>query len=363
MESRLQRLRIQLNRQGLPALMVTDKVNRHYLTGFTGSLGWALVTPSQQVLAVDDRYTAQARNQAAGWDVRRVEFQSFFDGTAAAGAARGLRLERLAFEADKVTVAQHAAAARALPDTEWIPAAGIVEAVRRVKEPAEIATIERACGIAEQAIDAALPMMRAGTTEAALAWAMERHCREHGAQAMAFNLVGSGPRSALPHAQPTDRPLGDGDLVLVDVGPMLDGYYADITRMFVVGEPQPWQRDIHALALEAQRMALDACRPGITAGALDAIAREHIEQAGFGDRFLHLLGHGVGLQGSGEGPRIDRGVPDVLEAGMVITIEPGIYLDGRGGVRVEDTVVVTTGGCRSLTRYPHDLTRPGSPAR
>jgi Xaa-Pro aminopeptidase len=357
-QTRTQRLRARLNAAGLPALLVTDKVNRHYLTGFTGSLGWALVTPSHQVLVVDDRYTAQARSQAAGWDIRRVEFQSFFDSTAVAGAALGLRLGRLGFEADRVTVAQHAAMARILLDLEWIPASGLVEAVRRVKEPAEVVTIERACKIAERAIDAALPLMRPGTTETELAWAMERCCRESGAQAMAFNLVGSGPRSALPHAHPTDRPLAEGDLVLVDIGPMLDGYYADITRMFVIGEPRLWQQEIHALALAAQRKALEACRPGITAGALDAVARGHIEQAGYGGQFLHLLGHGVGLQGSSEGPRIDRGVADVLEAGMVITIEPGIYLEGRGGVRVEETVAITEDGCRPLTRLPHDLSRP-----
>jgi Xaa-Pro aminopeptidase len=139
---------------------------------------------------------------------------------------------------------------------------------------------------------------------------------------------------------------------------MLDGYYADITRMFVAGEPRPWQCEIHDLALAAQHLALQACRPGMAAGDLDAVASGHITQAGYGDRFLHLLGHGVGLQGSGEGPPVDRGVPDLLEAGMVLTIEPGIYLEGRGGVRVEETVLVTPEGCRRLTTYPHALAPP-----
>ncbi|MDI6772886.1 MAG: Xaa-Pro peptidase family protein [bacterium] len=360
MVSRLNRLRARLEAAGLPAMLVTEKVNRSYLSGFAGSLGWAVITPDQQILVVDDRYTEQARAQAVGWDVRRVEFQAFFDGTAIVEAVRGLGLTRLGFEADKVTVAQHAAMARSVSGIELVPGQGQVETIRRIKEPEEIALVERACGIAERAIDQALPLLRPGTTEAALAWALERTCREAGAQGMAFCLVGSGPRSSLPHSAPTDRALADGDLVLLDIGPMLGGYYADITRMFVVGVPQPWQREIHALARAAQQKALDACRPGMTAGELDTVAREHITQAGYGDRFLHLLGHGVGLQGSGEGPIIDRGIPDMLEAGMIITIEPGIYLEGRGGVRVEETVVITHDGCRSLTRYPHDLTAAGS---
>jgi Xaa-Pro dipeptidase len=215
--------------------------------------------------------------------------------------------------------------------------------------------IERACRIAEDAIDAVRPLMRRGTSERDLAWAIERRCREAGAQSMAFCLVGSGPRSALPHSWPTDRVVRDGDLLLVDVGPIVGGYYGDVTRMFVIGEPAPWQREIHALALEAQALALAACRPGIAAGDLDAVARGHVARAGYGAQYLHLLGHGVGLHGAAEGPLIDRGIPDLLDEHMVVTIEPGIYLEGRGGVRVEETVLVTADGCRPLTRSPHSL--------
>jgi len=176
---------------------------------------------------------------------------------------------------------------------------------------------------------------------------------------MAFCLVGAGPRSALPHSTPTDRALAAGDLLLVDIGPVVQGYYADITRMFVIGAPQTWQAEIHRIALEAQAHALAACRPGITTGDLDAAARRHIAGAGYGGQFPHLLGHGVGLHGSGEGPVIEPEGEDLLEPDMVITIEPGIYLPERGGVRVEETVLVTADGCRSLTHYPHSLT-PGN---
>jgi Xaa-Pro aminopeptidase len=355
---RVKRLYPRIAGAGLDGLLVTERVNRFYVSGFSGSLGWAVIAPAHHTLVVDGRYATQAPAQAPGWEIRRVEHHAFFDGTAAAEAVRGLAIRRLGFEADKVTVAQHDAIARALPGIALVPASGHVEVVRRRKEPDEIAAIERACAIAERALDAALPLLRPGVTERQLAWELEKACRDGGANAMAFCLVGAGPRSALPHAAPTDRALADGDLVLVDIGPIVRGYYADITRMFVIGAIEAWQAEIHRIALEAQARALAACRAGATTGDLDAAARDYIDRAGYGEQFLHLLGHGVGLQGSGEGPLIDRGGRDVLEADMIVTIEPGIYLAGRGGVRVEETVLVTPDGCRALTHYPHSLT-PG----
>ena len=356
---RVKRLYPRIAGAGLDGLLITERVNRYYVTGFSGSLGWAVVTPTHRTMVVDGRYLTQAPAQARDWDVRQVDFQAFFDGTAVADAVRGLGIKRLGFESDKVTVAQHDAMARALPGVTMVPAPGHVETVRRRKEPDEIRSIERACAIAERALDAVVPLVRPGATERQLAWELEKACREAGAQAMAFCLIGSGPRSALPHAAPTDREIATGDLVLVDVGPIVKGYYGDITRMFVAGAAQDWQIEIHRIALEAQARALAACRAGITTGDLDAAARDYIEQAGFGEQFLHLLGHGVGLHGSSEGPIIDRLGRDVLEADMVVTIEPGIYLAERGGVRVEETVVVTADGCRTLTHYPHSLT-PGA---
>jgi Xaa-Pro aminopeptidase len=258
MDSRADRLHARLPAAGLDGLLVTEKVNRSYLSGFSGSLGWAAITPAHRVLVVDGRYATQAREQAAGWDVRLVAFQAFSNGAAADEALRGLGVRRLGFEADTLTVAQHDAIARALPNVQLVPSAGHVEAVRRRKEPGEVALIEHACRVAEEAIDGARPLMRAGVTERTLAWTIERHCREAGAQAMAFCLIGSGPRSALPHSAPTDRALAKGDLLLVDVGPIVSGYYCDVTRMFVIGTPQPWQREIYALALEAQARALAA---------------------------------------------------------------------------------------------------------
>jgi Xaa-Pro aminopeptidase len=356
---RVKRLYPRIAGAGLDGLLVTERVNRFYVTGFSGSLGWAAITPAHHTLVVDGRYMTQAPAQARGWDVRLVDFQAFADGTAVAEAVRGLGIKKLGFESDKVTVAQHDAFSRALPGVTLVPAPGHVETVRRRKEPNELDAIERACGIAEAALDATLPLVRAGVTERQIAWELEKRCRDAGAQAMAFCLVGSGPRSALPHAAPTEREITTGDLVLIDIGPIVQGYYADITRMFVAGVPQEWQNEIHRIALEAQARALNACRAGITTGELDAAARDYIEQAGYGGQFLHLLGHGIGLHGSSEGPLIDRGGRDVLEADMVVTIEPGIYLAERGGVRVEETVVVTADGCRPLTHYPHSLT-PGA---
>jgi Xaa-Pro aminopeptidase len=355
--SRLERLRARTRAAELPALLVTDRTNRAYLTGFMGSLGWAIVTPDHEVLLVDDRYTEQAAAQATGWDIVRCEFGALLDGSAITDPLGRLRVKHLGVDTDKTTVTLYdglvraAAAAGAMV----VPAAGHVEALRQIKEPDEIVRIEAAARVAEAAIAACLPRLRPGATEQALAWALERHCREAGASGMAFNLVGSGPRSALPHCAPTDRAFEPGDLVLVDIGPIANGYHADITRTFVVGAPQPWQREIHAIALEAQTRAIAACRPGMRADALDAVARDHIARAGYGSRFLHLLGHGIGAHGTSEDSKIMPGVADVLRPGMVITIEPGIYLSGRGGVRVEETVLVTEDGCRALTRFPHGL--------
>jgi Xaa-Pro aminopeptidase len=359
--SRLERLRVRLERAGVPALLVADRFNRAYLTGFTGSLGWAVVTPDRQILLVDDRYTEQASSQASAWDVRRCEFMGFFDGSAVTQAFRGLGITRVGAEADKLTVTAYAGLdhATAAAGATLVPAPGHVEAQRQIKEPEEIERIETAARVAEAAINASRALFRPGVTEQELAWAIEQHCRRAGASGMAFTLIGAGPRSALPHCAPTDRPFEAGDFVLVDIGPIVNSYHADITRMFVAGEPQPWQREIHAIALEAQRLAIAACRPGMRADTLDAVAREHITEAGYGDRFLHLLGHGIGAYGTSEDPKIMPGVADVLRPGMVITIEPGIYLSGRGGVRVEETVLVAEDGCRPLTHFPHELA-PGN---
>jgi Xaa-Pro aminopeptidase len=363
--SRLDKLRARLREGPLPALLIADRVNRAYLTGFMGSLGWAIVTPQKQVLLVDGRYTEQATAQAIGWDVWQCDFAGFYDGSAVAMPLRRLGVEQVGVEIDKVTAALHEGLSRAAAaaGTIAVPAAGHVEALRQIKEADEIARIEIAARVAEQAIDACLPMLRPGVTEQAFAWALERHCREAGASGMAFTLVGSGPRSALPHCAPTARAFEPRDLVLIDIGPIVNGYHADITRMFVVGGARTWQRDIHAVALEAQSKAIAACRPGVSADALDAVAREHITAAGYGDRFLHLLGHGIGAYGTSEDPKIMPGVVDALMLGMVVTIEPGIYLTGKGGVRVEETVLITDHGCRALTQFPHDLeyTQGGSP--
>ncbi len=334
------------------ALLVTNLVNVRYLCGFRGSNGALLIGPQRRVLLTDFRYVNVAARQTAGVEV----VQAGRDMTEKLGeVAREMAPgRRVGFEAAEMTVARHAALAAALEDLDLVATTGVVEGARLVKDPDEVAAIAEASRIADLAYAACADGVFRGRTERQVAWELEGVMRAGGASGLSFDMiVASGERGAMPHAVPADVPIPTDTLVTVDLGADLDGYMSDCTRTFATGTPS--ERLLHAydVCLEAQLLALDAVRPGITGGELDTVARDHIAAAGLGEAFGHGLGHGVGMD-IHEGPTARPGSQDVLQPGMTITIEPGVYLPDLGGCRIEDLCVVTDEGRRVLTEFTKD---------
>ena len=347
---RAARVRAEMRRYGLDALLVTSRANVQYLTGFKGTAGTALLTPGGLDLVVDFRYYEQAATEAPG--ARRVLVDGARYEAAIAEAVRTAGPRKLAVEADHLTVAEHMGLAGLLPEVALVPSRGLVEVARAIKDEEEIALIRRAAAITSEAVAEALAAVRPGLTERALANVVEAAMRARGADGTAFpTLVASGPRAALPHPRPGDRALEAGDWVLIDAGAQVDGYRADMTRSFVLGAPTAAQ----VAAYDAVRAALDAglaaVRPGRAAREVDAACRRVLSARGYGRLFGHDAGHGVGLE-LHEAPRIGPGGDEELEAGMIITVEPGLYEPGVGGVRLEELVLVTPQGAELLTTAP-----------
>ncbi|MCG0239061.1 MAG: Xaa-Pro peptidase family protein [Firmicutes bacterium] len=353
--NRLQRLRATLAEKGLDGLLVQKPENRRYLSGFTGSAGVLLVTARGAHLLTDFRYTEQAAAQAPDFQIHRTGDGGYVETLVPLLQQEGVR--RLGFESDYVTVDAHAAYQKALGDAgvELVPAAGLVERLRQIKDPEEVAAIRRAAAIADAAFQHILGYIRPGVTEREVALELEFFMKRQGASALAFDtIVASGPRSSLPHGVASDRVIGRGEFVTLDFGCVYQGYCSDMTRTVMVGEPDEKQREIYEIVLTAQRLGVEAARPGITGRELDAVCRDYIAQRGYGEYFGHGTGHGVGLY-IHEEPRVSQRGETVLEPGHVVTIEPGIYLPGWGGVRIEDLVVITETGAEVLSQSPKDL--------
>jgi Xaa-Pro aminopeptidase len=323
-----------------------------YLTGFTGSSAFAVVTTQQALLLTDVRYVEQATQQCPGWRIRRHGRPAT---TALAAAVQGAGVRRLAFEPAGLTVALWTELRAGLPQTTLEPAAGTVTALRACKEAAEVAAIARACAVSDAAFAKLLPLLRPGARERDVARQLEELLYRHGADAIAFeSIVASGPNSALPHARPARRPLARGDLIIFDFGARVDGYCADITRTVVVGRASAAQRRLYGAVREVQAAAVEALRAGVRCADVDGAAKRAIAAAGYGKYPTHSLGHGLGLAVH-EGPFLRARSDELLAAGHVVTVEPGIYLPGFGGVRIEDTVVIEEQGCRVLTSTSREL--------
>jgi Xaa-Pro aminopeptidase len=345
------------------ALLVTTPANIRWLTGFTGSAGVLLVSAGGALLATDGRYRTQAAEQLAaagvGPAVRLsiggvVAQREALAGEAGADAVIGL-------EAGDVTWAAVRTWEEALAPRELLPTQGVVERLRTVKDPGEVVRMERAAAIADAALGSVLPLLAgaadgAPLTEAQFAAALDHAMRVHGAEDRAFEtIVASGPNSAKPHARPGARPIGRGDPVVVDFGATFDGYRSDMTRTFCVGgAPTGELATVFDVVAESQRAGVAAVAPGVTAGDVDKVCRDRIAEAGWGERFEHGTGHGVGLD-IHEGPAVGSGSTAILQPGTVVTVEPGVYLPDVGGVRIEDTLVVTDRGSRPLTRFPKEV--------
>lgn len=350
---RLEGLRRRMREEGIPAILVTSAANRLYMSGFGGSAGVLLITPRQACLLTDFRYAEAARHEAPAFTVVQHGRDML------ALIAKRLSDEgigQLAIEAEEVTVGQERRFRAAWPELGLLPRDGLVEGLRQVKDAGEVACISQAMAIAEEAFARLLPEVRPGRREKDLALDLEFAMRRLGADGPAFDfIVASGPRSSLPHAHPTERELAAGELVTFDFGARYKGYHSDITRTVMVGEPDDRQRQVYETVRAAQQAGLEAVRAGATGGAVDKVVRDLIAAAGFGEQFGHSTGHGVGLDVH-ELPRLAPGRDEErLEAGMVVTVEPGIYIPGWGGVRIEDTVLVTDTGCQVLCSTTKEL--------
>ncbi|HWD63837.1 MAG TPA: Xaa-Pro peptidase family protein [Solirubrobacteraceae bacterium] len=351
---RTKRLLRDLESGGIDYLLVTELSNVRYLTGFSGSNGLALVGPDLRLFVTDFRYVEQAavevdpefeRGQASGELVRAIS-----------GPLDGPGPLRLGFDDAHVSVRTHAKLRELLPGPiELVAGAGLVEARRRVKEPAEVERIAAAAGLAGEALEEVLARGVMGRTERELGLALEVAMRTCGATAPSFPpIIAAGSHGALPHAEPRDVTVQAGDLLVVDWGAVLDGYCSDCTRTFAVGPPAGQAEEVYELVLAANGAGLAAVRAGAGGREVDQAARRVITDAGYGEQFGHGLGHGVGLE-THEGPGLSPRSDDVLEAGNVVTVEPGIYLPGQFGVRIEDLVVVGADGCEVLTGLGKDL--------
>ncbi|WP_197321265.1 aminopeptidase P family protein [Saccharomonospora sp. NB11] len=342
----------------LDALLVTDLRNIRYLTGFTGSNAALLVHvdgDERSVFCTDGRYTTQAEAQVP--DLRRVIERPSALALVAQAATHLSRGSVLGFESQHVSVEDHAAFTDAAGELLLSRAPGLVERLREVKDEVEIAALRTACAAADRALADLLEHggLRPGRTEREVARDLENRMVDHGADGVAFpSIVAAGANSAIPHHRPTDAVLAAGDFVKLDFGAVVDGYHSDMTRTLVLGEPAQWQRDLYALVAAAQAAGTDAVRPGWEVSAVDAAARDVIVEAGYGEQFTHGLGHGVGLDVH-EAPSLAKTGVGTLSACMAVTVEPGVYLAGRGGVRIEDTLVVREGTPELLTMSTKEL--------
>lgn len=350
---RLEKTRALMAERGVEALLISTDANMRWLTGFTGGEGVCLVTPERALLLTDFRYTEQANAQAIGFEVVETVPR---EGVTLAQVAKSLGLREVHFEAEQVTVKLLAIWQAALGEEIALqPSEGLIAELRMVKDPEEIAALRKAAALTDEGFTYILGEIRPGVTEASIALKLEFYLRERGASKVGFDfIVASGERSSLPHGMASERVLQTGDFVTLDFGVYVDGYTSDITRTVVIGAASPEQRRIYELVRKAQEEGFRAVKPGRTGVEVDGVARSIIAEAGHGEHFGHGLGHGVGLMVH-ERPRLNTTDRTVLQPGMLVTVEPGVYVPGFGGVRIEDMVLVTESGGERLTSSRRDL--------
>ena len=352
MNDRVEKLRAKLEEKELDAILISAPENRRYLSGFTGSAGYLVVSPDKAILGTDFRYTEQAQNQSPEFEVVKVgsDWSWFLD------LLKASNVKKMGFEGHHVTVSTYGQITKAIQDLSsdekpsLVASTGIVESLRTVKDQDELAPLQRAIDVADAAMAAVSPTIQVGETEQQVAWRLEMTMREMGADSLSFDtIVAAGPNGAMPHHRPSDRAIGAGEPIVIDMGAKVDGYCSDITRTFCVGEPDETFRKIYDIVLGAQLTAIATVRAGMSGGDADDLSRVVIAEAGYGGNFGHSLGHGVGLAVH-EYPRVGPKAENTLGEGMVFTVEPGIYLSGWGGVRIEDVVLLESGGAKVLSK-------------
>ncbi len=350
--NRLGKLREAMEPAGVDAVWVSQPENRRYMSGFSGSAGSLFITPESALLATDSRYTEQAGNQSPEYQIVHMAgpgSEWFKEMLASMGDAK-----RVGFEESHVTVATHKRLAELCGEAgkELVPINDTIETIRAIKDDAERDALLSAIRITDEAFVEVRDSLEPGASEQDVAWRIEMAMRNRGAESIAFELiVASGPNGAMAHHRPSDEPIAVGAPIVIDIGARVDGYHADMTRTICIGDYDDQFRRIYDIVLTAQETAIATIEEGMTGDQADALARNIIEKAGHGPEFGHSLGHGVGLAVH-EYPRLGQRAPDILTQGMIFTVEPGIYITGWGGVRIEDIVEFQDGRCRALSKAP-----------
>ncbi len=346
---RIQRLREEIARREMDGYLIQDRMDQYWLTGFTGEDGPVLVTPREVVLLTDGRFDEAADIQSP---FARKVLRKKRDAQTNAKEIKRCRVTRLGFNPDQMTVSEHKGLKKFAAPAQLVPAEGMITPLRACKDAGEVDRIRKSIRVAEQAFERVRRWLKPGLTERAIAARLVYEMQKLGAQGETFpSIVAAGPGSSLPHYEPGDRKLEKNQLLLFDWGANVNWYGSDLTRVVWLGSIAPRLREIFEVVREAHDRAIKAVRPGVTGHAVDHVARAIINKAGYGKLFNHALGHGLGLVAH-EVPRIGKGTETVLQPGMVITIEPGIYLPGLGGVRLEDDVLVTKTGYEVLSSLP-----------
>ena len=348
---RVEKLRKKMQEENLDSFLITSPYNLRYLTNFTGTTGLAVITLEKAFFITDFRYTEQAAAQAQGFEIIK-NVGPIFEEVADLVQKEGLR--ELGFEETTVSFLEYSVLEEII-DAQLIPISGMIEELREIKDEEEIAIIEKACSIADLAYDHILKMIQPGMTEIEVANQLDFYMRSLGASGVSFEtIVASGLRSAMPHGVASKKIIEQGDLITIDFGCYYEGYVSDMTRTFAIGDPGEQLKEIYQIVLEAQLAVLEVAKPGVTGKQLDAVARDYITKHGYGEAFGHSTGHGIGLE-IHEGPNVSVRAEKQFVPGNIITDEPGIYLPGIGGVRIEDDLLTTSDGNRVLTHSPKEL--------
>ncbi|CAM4318097.1 Xaa-Pro peptidase family protein [Paenibacillus alkaliterrae] len=349
---RLERVRQQLDELGLDALFITNAFNRRYLTGFTGSSGYVLITKEKALLFTDFRYSSQAAEQAKAYEIVQHAIKP---AESILEAIQSLGVKKLGFEKNNVTFAAYTGYQEQFPGIELVPTENIVEKLRGIKDEKELGYIRNAVKITELAFEHILGILKPGISERDVSAELEYFMRKNGATSSAYStIVASGERSALPHGLASDKLLAANEFVTLDFGASYEGYCSDLTRTVFIGKPTDNHKEIYRIVLEANRATLAGLKPGMSGKEGDSLARDIIAGYGYGVFFGHGLGHAFGLE-IHEPMRLSQQSEDILQPGMVMTVEPGIYIPGFGGVRIEDDFVVTETGIEVLMKSNKEL--------
>ena len=350
-KDRLVKVRPELVRNKVDAILVSEPKNRFYLSGFNGSDGYLLITAKETIIATDFRYIEQIKRQSPDYTLFQItgKMSDWFPKLIA-----GLCIRRLGFESDATTFGQYMQISEIISSQkltlELVPLENVVENLRAIKEPEEIANINKAAEISDRAFEYVTDRLKPGMTEKEIAWALEKYMREAGSESIPFEIiVGAGPNGALPHAQPSDHSIAAHEPIVIDMGANFGGYSSDLSRTICLGKPDATFVKIYNIVQKAQKAAINGIHEGMSGIQADSLARDIIKEAGYNDMFGHGLGHGVGLTTHDPAPRLSYLSNDVMANGMVFSIEPGIYLPEWGGVRIEDLAMLENGRVKLLS--------------